>query len=71
MTLIKDKVDAECYFIEKQLALLPPSDKLPFADQVYVAGIGALLNSICNGLENVLKQIRYCNILSVKFKKRP
>ena len=57
MTHIKDKVDAECYYIEKQLALLPSPDRLPYEDQVYVAGVGALLNSICNGIENVLKQV--------------
>jgi len=57
MASIKDKIDAEMENIETILSELEKVKDRPYKELVVVVGIGAYLQNIYMGMENVLKQL--------------
>lgn len=56
MVDFRERADAEFENIEKILTEFPPSTKLPKLSTLELAGVAALIHSLYNGLENILKQ---------------
>jgi len=56
MADLKDYIEAEEENIRHELGQLPPADRLSRLSELELAGTAALLHSIYNGIENVLKQ---------------
>lgn len=56
MADLKDYIEAEEENIRHELGQLPPVDRLSRLSELELAGTAALLHSIYNGIENVLKQ---------------
>jgi hypothetical protein len=55
MADLKDYIEAEEENIRHELGQLPPVDRLSRLSELELAGTAALLHSIYNGIENVLK----------------
>ena len=56
MADLKDYIEAEEENIRHELSQLPSVDRLSRLSELELAGTAALLHSIYNGIENVLKQ---------------
>lgn len=56
MADLKDYIEAEEENIRHELGHLPSSDRLSKLSELELAGTAALLHSVYNGIENVLKQ---------------
>lgn len=57
MSRLRERIDAELEQIDQNLRHLPGSDELPNKSELEVAGVVALINSLYNGVESILKQV--------------
>lgn len=56
MAKLRLMIEAEYENIERTIAKLPPSSKLPSLSEIELAGAATFLHNIYNGMENILKQ---------------
>ncbi len=56
MANFRERAEAEFENIDKVLAQFPPCDTFPELSTLELAGVAALIHSLYNGLENILKQ---------------
>lgn len=59
MTDMNERIEAEFENIEQVLGRLPASDSCGVLSSLELAGVGALLQSFYNGIENILKQLAH------------
>jgi len=56
---MNERIEAEFENIEQVLGRLPASDSCGVLSSLELAGVGALLQSFYNGIENILKQLAH------------
>jgi len=57
MSDLRSRIEAEQEAVERALEALTESDPLERLSTLELAGIGALLHNVYNGIENILKQV--------------
>lgn len=65
MADLKNKIESELENIDEVLYALPNHLDLPKLSKLEIAGVGALLQSFYNGIENIIKQVLAAKSISI------